>query len=321
MSKEIQAAQELNQIVQIGDFGVNELMTMKETIGKDLTIPQFNLFMYQCNRMGLDPALKHAFPILYGGKLDSRVSYEGLLSLAKKSAGYQGVFNQVVCENEIDTFEAETDDEGVIVRIYHKVKFPRGKVVAAYSIAKREGHKPVIVLMDVMEVQKMLKGQNQKFWKMDDGSPDPDMFKKHVGFRSIKAQYDIASVVEENMESLNAPEAYTTQEPSRKDITAEVNAASGHQAQPEQPKTEELKGKPKPKSTLQTAEPNADYWKQIGDRLETLGHKSKTEKTGYINENFKIQGKEPTAADFERFIKELDMLIAEQAAAGDDDLE
>lgn len=305
---QIQVADELNQIVQIGDFGANELMTMKETIGKDLSIPQFNLFMYQCNRMGLDPALKHAFPILYGGKLDSRVSYEGLLSLAKKSEGYQGVFNQVVCENEADNFEAETDDEGVIVKIHHKVKFPRGKVIAAYSIAKRENHKPVIVLMDVMEVQKMLKGQNQKFWKMEDGSPDPDMFKKHVGFRSIKAQFDIASVVEENMESMNTPEGYTG-EPTRRDITEEANAA-GAQTAVEQPNG----GEPGQELIDDTVE----LWKVVGSKIEGLGHSTNAAKAKYIQENFKIKGENATAAELKKFIKMIDMEIAEKAANKDE---
>ncbi|CAM3364942.1 recombinase RecT [Paenibacillus lupini] len=299
-NNQIQVASELNEIVQIGDFGANELMTMKETIGKDLTIPQFNLFMYQCNRMGLDPALKHAFPILYGGKLDSRVSYEGLLSLAKKSAGYQGVFNQVVCENEADTFEAETDDEGVIVKINHKVKFPRGKVIAAYSIAKREGHKPVIVLMDVMEVQKLLKGQNQKFWKMEDGSPDPDMFKKHVGFRSIKAQFDIASVVEENMESLNTPEGYTQPEqPTRKDITAEVNAAAAQS----------------PSSSEPAVDPVDAKWKEVGAIFQQLGITVKAQQAEYIRENLKIKGESATVAELTGLIKIMKMQLE---SAGDE---
>ncbi|MGO4181843.1 recombinase RecT [Paenibacillus sp. TAF43_2] len=306
---QIQVAEELNQIVQIGDFGANELMTMKETIGKDLTIPQFNLFMYQCNRMGLDPALKHAFPILYGGKLDSRVSYEGLLSLAKKSPGYQGVFNQVVCDNEVDSFEAETDDEGVFVKISHKVKFPRGKVVAAYSVAKREGYKPVIILMDVTEVQKLLKGQNQKFWKMEDGSPDPDMFKKHVGFRSIKAQYDIASVVEENMEAMNAPEGYVSPEPTRRDITEEANAATGS------PK--EIT--PPPPSTTTESE-TAQVRKKISAAFKTLGIIDKDAQGEYMQANCTVAGDKPTLKELNALLKVMEMEIAEKAA-GDDDLE
>lgn len=297
----------LNQIQAIGEFGVPELLTMKETIGKDLTIPQFNLFMYQCNRMGLDPALKHAWPILYNGKMDSRIAYEGYLALAKKSDGYQGVYNQVVCDNEVEDFEAETDEEGIITRIKHKIRFPRGKVVGAYSIAKREGKKDFIVLMDVLEVQRYLKGQNQKFWKMEDGSPDPDMFKKHAGTRAIKGQYDIASVVEENMEALNASDnipAYT-QPTERRDITPEVT---------------ESEKKPEP-----AAETEADKIKaarrSMTAKFKTLGITTDQDKLDYIVEKAKPKGDAPTLAEMQGLLKIMDMEIAQKAAAADDLLE
>ncbi|WP_110928392.1 RecT family recombinase [Bacillus massiliglaciei] len=210
---------ELNELHQIGDFGVNELMTMKETVGKDLSIPQFNLFMYQCNRMGLDPSLKHAFPIVYGGKMDIRVSYEGLKSLAQKSEGYQGIFSQVVCENEIDDFDVVLNDEGEMVGVKHKPRFPRGKVMGAYAIAKRENRSNYVVFMDVSEVQKWMK-INGKFWKQDNGDVDPDMFKKHVGTRAIKGQFDIADVVVEGMETVTDAAAVPEYKPQdRKDIT------------------------------------------------------------------------------------------------------
>ena len=210
---------ELNELHQIGDFGVNELMTMKETVGKDLTIPQFNLFMYQCNRMNLDPSLKHAFPIVYGGKMDIRVSYEGLKSLAQKSDGYLGIHAQVVCENEADEFDVVLNDEGEMVGVKHKPRFPRGKVLGAYAIAKRENRSNYVVFMDVSEVQKWMK-INGKFWKQDNGDVDPDMFKKHVGTRAIKGQFDIADVVVDGMEAAadsNTVPEYKPQE--RKDIT------------------------------------------------------------------------------------------------------
>ncbi|WEK53291.1 MAG: recombinase RecT [Candidatus Cohnella colombiensis] len=325
MSTQLQTV-DINQLQQIGEFGVAELMTMKETIGKDLSIPQFNLFMYQCNRMGLDPALKHAFPILYGGKLDSRVSYEGLLSLAKKSEGFQGVYNQVVCDNEIDDFEAETDDEGVITKINHKIKFPRGKVVGAYSIAKREGKKNVIILMDVMEVQKMLKGQNQKFWKMDDGSPDPDMFKKHVGFRSIKAQYDIASVVEDHMESMNGVDSIDPYAPTeRKDITEEANALN------KQPTKTETKQPPKtttppadddlkPLDDEQPTTPPVDQeavrlLKDIEEAFVKLGIHDKDKRAEYTSGKAKFKNGKPTVADLKALLKVMKLEIEEMEQA------
>ncbi len=43
---------------------------------------------------------------------------------------------------------------------------------------------------------------NPKFWKLEDGSLDPDMCKKHVGTRAIKGQYAVATVAEESTESM-----------------------------------------------------------------------------------------------------------------------
>lgn len=230
---------ELNELHQIGDFGVNELMTMKETIGKDLSIPQFNLFMYQSNRMGLDPSLKHVFPIMYGGKMDFRISYEGLKALAQKSDGYQGVYSQVVCENEIDDFEAILNDEGEITGFKHKPKFPRGKVLGAFAIAKREGRANQVIFMDVSEVQKWMK-KNGNFWKQDNGDVDPDMFKKHVSTRAIKAQYDIADVVVEGLESntTGASDDLPEYKPERKDITPNPNVIDPPK-EPEEPKQDD----------------------------------------------------------------------------------
>jgi recombination protein RecT len=258
----------LNEIQQIGEFGVNELMTMKETIGKDLSMPQFNLFMYQCNRMGLDPALKHAFPILYGGKMDIRVSYEGLLAIARKSDGFLGVHSQVVCENEVDDFEAETDDEGIVVSVKHKIRFPRGKAVAAYSIAKREGKKNVVILMDASEVGKWVK-KNPNFWKLEDGTIDPDMMKKHAGTRAIKAQYDIALAVEENMEEMNSGSNIPEYQPQqRKDIT------------PNQPAIEQPQQVPVNEEELKLKKARSE----VSKKFKKLGI-GKDEQTSFVEKN------------------------------------
>ncbi|WP_306009368.1 RecT family recombinase [Bacillus sp. MMSF_3328] len=293
----------LNELHDIGGFGVNELMTMKETVGKDLSIPQFNLFMYQCNRMGLDPSLRHAFPIVYGGKMDIRVSYEGLKSLAQKSEGYQGVFTQVVCENEVDDFDVVLNEEGEMIGVKHKPRFPRGKVMGAYAVAKRENRSNYVVFMDVSEVQKWMK-INGKFWKQDNGDVDPDMFKKHVGTRAIKGQFDIADVIVEGMEAANAgnsdiPE-YTP--PERKDITPVHDAI-------EQPKEPELSEEEK-----QIQKVGAD----INRKFRKLGLTTKEQKNEYKEKhapNFKA-----TLADYVGLSQLLDMHIEmEEVQAADGD--
>lgn len=297
---------DITQIQAIGQWGLAEVQTLKETIGKDCSVPQFNLFMYQVNRMGLDPFLKHAFPIVYGGKLDIRVSYEGFLSKAKECEDYEGVFNQVICENETDSFLAETDDEGVITKISHKIRFPRGKVVGAYSIAKRKGARDVIVLMETSEVMKYVK-KNPNFWKLEDGSIDPDMFKKHVGTRAVKAQFNIAAAIDESGEFVVSE----TSEPIRRDITAEVNAAAAETKQPaEAPKTE-------PAPQTNDAAELKKYREKMKENFEKLGITTPEGMEDYIKKNAKIKGEKPTATEYKALLKVMDLHIAERQAEQD----
>lgn len=300
---QIQAV-DLSQIQAIGEFGLPELLTMKETLGKKLTIPQFNLFMYQMNRMGLDPSLKHAFPIPYGDTIDIRIAYEGWHSKAQESEGYLGVYNQVICEEEKEDFEAETDDEGIIVSIKHKIKFPRGNVVGAYSIAKREGKKNVVVLMDISEVGKWVK-KNPNFWKLDDGSIDPDMFKKHVGTRAIKAQYDIAAVVEDNMEAMNGGASAPSYE--RRDVTPEVEVIGTSE-----PTTTESQ-------TKTQLTPIEQAKADMKAKFITLGITSKEAMGEYMQDNCTIKGDAPTLAEIKGLLKIMDMHIAEKAAQNNSD--
>jgi recombination protein RecT len=297
---------ELNELHQIGDFGVNELMTMKETVGKDLTIPQFNLFMYQCNRMGLDPSLKHAFPIVYGGKMDIRVSYEGLKSLAQKSEGYQGVFTQVVCENEIEDFDVIVNEEGEMIGVKHKPRFPRGKVLGAYAIAKREGRSNYVVFMDVSEVQKWIK-INGKFWKQDNGDVDPDMFKKHVGTRAIKGQYDIADVVVEGMETTAESNGVPEYQPNkeRKDITP-------NQPIIDAPPTNEPTEEEKQIKSIRT---------KITKKLKDLGVVGKEQVAAYIAKNAPKMGENPSIAELTGLLDMIQMEIDMKEMQNGDELE
>ncbi|WP_110933783.1 recombinase RecT [Paenibacillus bouchesdurhonensis] len=313
MAKDTQVqAVDINQIQQIGDFGVAELMAMKESIAKKLTIPQFNLFMYQMNRMGLDPSLGHGVPILYGQDVNIRIEYEGFHSLARKSPGYVGVYRQVVCENEVEDFEAETNEDGVVTKIRHKIRFPRGKVVGAYAIAKREGREDVIVLCDKTEFEKYAK-KNPSFWKLEDGSLDPDMCKKHAATRAVKEQFDIALAVEENMTALNAGIGDDSTEPVRRDITAEANAA----ASTTPPPAEEPKQTPPPKDDA------ADLKKcraEMKRNFAKLGIDTPEAIDEYIKNHGKIKGDKPTLAEFKALLKVMELHIAEKQQAEQDEL-
>lgn len=299
-------ALDLNQIQEIGNYGLAEVMAMKDTLGKDLTIPQFNLFVHDSVRLGLEPRLKHSFPILYGGKMDFRISFEGYHAMAQRSEGYIGLKMEVVTENEIDDFYAETDDDGEITKIHHKIKFPRGKVVGSYAIAKREGKKNLIVFCDRAEFEKYAK-KNGQFWKLEDGSLDPDMCKKHAGTRAIKGQFAVAQVAEESTESM-----YSTplpqDAPQRRDITDEVNANATTAA----PTTIEP---PPPAAQVNEM---AQVRQKIATAFKQLGITDKDAQAAYMQANTKVAGDKPTLDELKGLLKVMEMELAEKQAATDE---
>lgn len=292
---------DINQIQTIGEFGVAELMSMKESIAKKLSIPQFNLFMYQVNRMGLDPSLGHAVPILYGQDVNIRIEYEGWKSLAQKSEGYSGIFTQEIREN--DDFSAESDEDGVLTKVTYKMgKLPRGKVIGSYAVAKREGHKDVIIVCEIDDFEKYAK-KNPSFWKLDNGTIDPDMARKFVGTRAVKAQFDVTQVVEGNMASLNVGNEEETYEPRRVDITEEANATINKIEQP------------KPRQSSEEKEIKAIRVK-VSAAFKELGIAEPDGMTEYMNNNAKPKGETPTLQEWKSLLRILELDVEEKKSGG-----
>jgi len=293
---------DMNQIQAIGEFGVAELMAMKESIAKKLSVPQFNLFMYQMNRMGLDPSLGHGVPILYGQDVNIRIEYEGWKSLAQKSQGYKGIYSQAI--READDFSAESDDDGIITKVNYKMgKPPRGKVVGSFAVAKREGHKDVIIVCDLDEFEKYAK-KNPSFWKLDNGGIDPDMARKFAATRAVKAQFDVAQVVENNMMALNTGEGDQPVEPTRRDITSE---ATEH---PRTTEPEPVSGEEETRMKKLRAQMKANYTKlELTDKEAMAQH---------MQQYCKMKGDTPTEAELKEYLKIMDLQIQEKQLAADD---
>lgn len=298
------------QIQTFNGFDPMQVETIRHTLAKDASLEQFNLFMSTAVAAGLNPMLNHIYCIVYGGKMSIQISVEGIMYLAKRVEGYAGIDVQLVYEG--DKFKAKRvrDENGKYYwDVDHEIEDAQGKVVSCYVFAYRDGFPPVFEHMKVEEVQHHLTGNNAANWKKYFN----DFFKKTVVKRAAKRQYGIEISEDDAPEvGQSAPDPYV-----RKDITEEVNAATGKPEEPKQPRTEV---KSPPKTGPQEGPTSEQYWTQIGAKLEQLGCKTKSEKASYINENFKIQGSDPTPAEFERFIKELDMEIAERES-GDDNLE
>ncbi|UTI44408.1 RecT family recombinase [Niallia sp. RD1] len=190
-------------------FSPKELDVVINSIAKGANNEELALFIQICKHNGLDPFKSHIYFIKYGNQMSIQVSVEGILYLAQQREDFNGVTNQLVHEN--DEFEVEIDPETQELKIIkHSIKIPRGKVAAAYAIAKRKDYPDKVVLIETDEVEH-LKNKAGSQWK----TYYNDMFKKHALKRALKLQFGI-EVDEENL-GQDSTESYQLRE--RIDIT------------------------------------------------------------------------------------------------------
>jgi recombination protein RecT len=193
-------------------FTQKELEVVVNSIAKGATNEELALFIQICKQNNLNPFKNHIYFIKYGNQMSIQVSVEGIQYLAQQREDYKGVTNQLVHEN--DDFEIGIDPETQELKIEkHTIKIPRGKVAAAYAIAKREGYPDKVVVIEAEEVDH-LKNKSGSQWK----TYYNDMFKKHALKRALKLQFgidvdDATGAQEDNMDSYQPRE--------RKDITPE----------------------------------------------------------------------------------------------------
>jgi recombination protein RecT len=193
-------------------FSQKELEVVVNSIAKGATNEELALFIQICKQNNLNPFKNHIYFIKYGNQMSIQVSVEGIQYLAQQREDYKGVTVQLVHEN--DDFEIGVDPESQELKIEkHTIKIPRGKVAAAYAIAKREGYPDKVVVIEADEVEH-LRTKSGTQWK----NYYNDMFKKHALKRALKLQFgidvdDAAGAQEDNVDSYQPRE--------RKDITPE----------------------------------------------------------------------------------------------------
>lgn len=190
-------------------FSPKELDVVINSIAKGANNEELALFIQICKHNGLDPFKNHIYFIKYGNQMSIQVSVEGILYLAQQREDFNGVTNQLVHEN--DEFEVEIDPETQELKIIkHSIKIPRGKVAAAYAIAKRKGYPDKVVLIETDEVEH-LRNKAGSQWK----TYYNDMFKKHALKRALKLQFGIE--VDEETLGQDSTDPYQPRE--RIDIT------------------------------------------------------------------------------------------------------
>jgi len=220
-----------------------------------------------------------------------QVSVEGIMYLAKRVDGYQGVDVQLVYENDEYKAKRARDENG---RYYwdveHEISGDPGKVIGCYAFAYREGFPPVFEYLKAEEVQHNLTGTNSSLWKKYYN----DMFKKHVLKRAAKRQFGI-EISEDDVPTGSATDIPEYNPQERRDITNEVNSF-----QPEQPETEQQSG------VIDTL---AKAKAEMKQKFLKLGITDKEAMGEYINKHAKPKGDKPTLQEMVGLLQIMDMHI------------
>lgn len=89
-----------------------ERAVIRQTVAKNLTDPQYSVFIYTCQALGLNPLLNEITAIVYGGSMSIQTMRDGFLTIAHRTGKFSGI--------ESGT---KKDEEGNLIgwaRVYHK---------------------------------------------------------------------------------------------------------------------------------------------------------------------------------------------------------
>jgi phage recombination protein Bet len=78
----------------------DQLELMKRTVAVGTTNDEFKLFIYQCERTGLDPIARQLYCIKRGGKMGIQTSIDGFRLIAERSGHYAGQIGPFWCGDD-----------------------------------------------------------------------------------------------------------------------------------------------------------------------------------------------------------------------------
>ena len=266
-------------------FKPEVLQVIRTSIAPTATDQEFLLFAHKAASYGLDPFKNEIFFIKYGNTARIQFAAEAYLSKAREKEGFMPPDTQMVHEN--DDFRIGKNEETKELEVVkHDIGFPRGKIIGAYSVAYREGYRPVTVIMDIEEVAHMFTGQNKDNWN----KWTSDMFGKHVQQRALKKQYGLEFEDETIVggQGDTIPE-YKPQE--RKDITPQQEVID------KTAETEEEKQQKQLRNAINSA-------------FKTLGITGKKATAEYIKENIpEFDNDNPSLSNLNGLLRLLEMHI------------
>lgn len=165
-------AEEMNEIVikdmaghQIGHWSEDMVETIKNTVAKNATHTELQLFAQVCNESGLNPFMKEIWFVKYGENEPAIMTgRDGYLKIAESDPNFLGVQSFSIYEK--DEFRVQIRNGKVADVIHDFGHVGRGNLVGAWAVAEKQGKKPVYAYVKLDEfIQYKKDGQVNKFWK------------------------------------------------------------------------------------------------------------------------------------------------------------
>jgi len=108
---------------EIVKFTNEDIETVRNTVGKDLTISELKLFLHHCEKTNLDPMAKQIYAIKTKDKMNVMTSIDGLRLIAERSGLYNGQTSPEWCSEDgkwVDIWISNKNPYAARVGIYRK---------------------------------------------------------------------------------------------------------------------------------------------------------------------------------------------------------
>lgn len=163
----------------------DKIDTIRQTVAKNATPAQLEMFLTLAERYQLDPFLKEIWYVPEVGIMTGR---DGYLKIALRDPNYDGIVSAAVREGDEFTMEPLTPT------VKHQFGMKRGAVIGAYAVVFHKGRRPAVCYADMAEYRKQ-----GNVW----GKYQSAMIQKVAEVMALKRQFGISGLVTE--EEVRAP--------------------------------------------------------------------------------------------------------------------